>query len=139
MSEQEKTVQTFLERMQASKPKLQAIETATLGTVFIRRQTGEDQLKVYALGDLIGVGKLAALPESVFAAVMGAIMFLNEDGTQLFADAKQGYETLNACGADELRELYKVIMKVTRPTSAKDIEEAEKKSSSSQSEESGTN
>lgn len=137
MSDINKKVMTLLERLKASKPQLEAIETETLGTVYTRRQTGEDQLKIVALQREIGRDTMLGLPKSTFAAVMGAVMLLNEDGTPLFPKADEGYAVLKDCGADELNELYDALMRHHSGSVA--LEEAEKKSSSSQSSESGTN
>jgi len=128
---------TLLERLKASRPKLEIVETKGLGRLYMRRQTGEDHLKISALQQEIGPTTLEKLPASTWAAVVGAVMLLNEDGTPAFEDVKAGYELLKECDAGDLHELYKALMKHHQGGAS--MEEAEKKSSSSQTSEPGTN
>jgi hypothetical protein len=137
MSTPEKTVATLLERLSASRPQRQAVETKTLGTVYLRRLTGADQLRIHAMEEVIGATKLASLPRSTWAAVVGAVMLLKEDGTQLFDDADAGYKVLVQAGSRELEELCDALLSVQ--VGSKALENAEKKSSSDQTSEPGTN
>jgi hypothetical protein len=47
----EPDVKSILERLKERIPKLERIETETMGVVYMRRQTGEDQLKIRAIQD----------------------------------------------------------------------------------------
>lgn len=131
-------VEGFLKLLQSRRPALTKVELKNLGTVYMRRPTGEDQAKIATIRMELTKEKLAQLPRSVFAAVMGSVMLLQEDGTPFFENAQQGFEALTKIDSDDLLDLYDKIMQITGTTEAA-VEAAEKKSSSSQTSEPGTN
>lgn len=138
MSNPNPAVAAFLERLQSRHPTLERIELQNLGTVYMRKPTGEDHAKIGKIKMELSKEKLAQLPQTVFAAVMGSVMLLQEDGTPIFENAQEGFEALAKIDGDDLHDLYKQIMRITgnSPTA---MEDAEKKSSSSQTSEPGTN
>lgn len=138
MSSSNPAAAAFLERLQSRRPKLECVELKNLGTVYMRRPTGEDQAKIATIKMELTKEKLAQLPQTVFAAVMGSVMLLQEDGTPYFEDAQKGFEALNQIDADDLRDLYHQIMRISG-NSEKGLEDAEKKSSSGQTSGPGTN
>jgi hypothetical protein len=137
MSTPDEQAKALLDRLQANAPKLVAVEIKSVGTVYLRKQTGEDQLKIHALQKEISAGTLMSMPDSTFAAILGAVMLLKSDGSPLFDDAKTGYDTLKVCDAGDLRELGKALM--SQQLGPQALEDAEKKSLSSQTSEPGTN
>jgi hypothetical protein len=134
----EPDVKSILERLKERIPKLERIETETMGVVYMRRQTGEDQAKIRAIQLGFSKDNITGLPDSMFAAIFGAVMLRNEDGSPVFEDPEEGYKTLSQVGAAELNVLYKEMMRISGLTQ-KVLEDAEKKSSGDQISEPGTN
>jgi hypothetical protein len=54
---------SILDRLKDRIPKLERVETASMGVVFMRRQTGEDQLKIRSIQDGFSKDNLLALAE----------------------------------------------------------------------------
>ena len=133
------TVQALLDRIKARQPQLQKVELRSLGTVYLRRPTGADQLKIAHLKQELNAQNLKILPTSVFASVMGCVLLLQEDGTPVFDDPEAGFQALQSMDGEDLLELNEKLMEICAPSlTAKAVEEAEKKSSSDQKSDSGT-
>lgn len=122
----------FIERLQATAPKLERIETQAFGAVYMRRQNGADQARYLALQREFDQQKKPMTP-----AAHLAVMLLTSDGQVMFPDPLAGLQILDSAGGHELDELYKAFLQVMRLES-QSVEDAEKKSSSSQSANSGT-
>lgn len=124
----------FLDRLKAAAVPLERIETKELGTVYMRRQTGEDRWRLLMLQDeLLKAGKKRIPPAAIVA-----VSLIKEDGSPQFGeDLAEGFALLNAIGGDVLEELYNKALAITG-LGHRALENAEKKSSSSQSSESGT-
>lgn len=132
-------VQALLDRIKSRQPQLQKVELKCLGTVYLRRPNGADQLKIAHMKQELSAQNLKILPTSVFAAVMGSVLLLQEDGTPFFDDVEAGYQALQSMDAEDLIELNTKLMEICAPSlTAKAVEEAEKKSSSDQNSDSGT-
>jgi hypothetical protein len=129
---------SILERLKERMPKLERIETKSLGVVFMRRQTGEDQVKIKGIQDGLTQENLKALPKSMFAALFGAVMLRNEDGTPVFEDPLEGYKLLCQVGAEELIQLFDEMARISG-TDEHAVENAEKKSLGGQISDSGSN
>jgi hypothetical protein len=134
----EPEVKSILERLKDRIPKLERVETKALGVVFMRRQTGEDQMKIRQIQAGISAENIAAMPKAFYAACFGAVMLRNEDGSPVFEDPAAGYETLRQVGAIELNVLYDEMMRISH-LDEKAIEDAEKKSLGGQTSEPGSN
>lgn len=124
--------QEFINRLKASAPTLERIETKRFGTVYMRRQNGADQARYLALQR-----ELDALKRPLTPAAHLAVMLLQSDGEPIFPKPLEGLSIVEAAGAADLDELYQAFLQVIR-LDASAVENAEKKSSSSQSGNSGT-
>lgn len=122
----------FIDRLRATAPPLERIETQAFGVVYMRQQSGADQARYLALQREFDQMKRPMTP-----AAHLAVMLLTSDGAPMFPKPLEGLDVLDAAGAKELDELYQAFLRVMALDS-RAIENAEKKSSSSQSENSGT-
>lgn len=133
-------VKEFLERVRARRPALQKVELESFGAFYLRLPTGADQVKITGLKQALQKQGLESLPQSAFAAVMGAVLMLQEDGAPFFEDPEAGYHELSQMNAKDLDDLYVKVTEICTPMlTAKAVEDAEKKSSSDQNSPPGTN
>lgn len=141
MTETTDKLASLLERLRDRRPKLQQVELKNLGTVYLQKPSGEDQMQVTELKLSFSKQGINALPNSVFGAAMAAVLFRNADGTKMFPDAKEGFEEHIKSDGDDLLEIYDAIMEKTgiNAKAKKLVEDAEKKSLSGQTSDSGTN
>lgn len=140
MTETTEKVAGLLEQLRDRRPVLKPVEMKTLGTVWLRKPTGQDQMEISELKFGITRQGITSIPNSVFGAAMATVLFRNEDGSRMFPDAKAGFEELIKNDGDDLLEIYNAIMEATGVNAkAKQLlEEAEKKSLSGQNSGSGT-
>jgi hypothetical protein len=120
-------VNEFLKRLEAFQCKLEEVNTKA-GTFYMRRRTGGDR---YRFG-LIQAQLQKDGHTSVPPALVVAWALLDDKGTPLFLDLQKGYDFCNALDGELLLELYDEALRITGLAS-RSFEDAEKKSSSSQS------
>lgn len=124
----------FLARLAAAEPQIERVETAGLGVVYMRRQSGEDQWRLLTLQkELERIGRARIPPAAVVAWAL-----VKADGSPQFEDLAEGFRLLGRVKKGVLTELYEHALRVTG-LGAEALEAAEKKSLSGQSSESGTN
>lgn len=124
---------SVIERLRDKTCPIVKFET-TLGEFFARRQTAADQFRFLAMQSELQKLGHTHLP----AALVVAASLINEDGTYVWPDAEEGYLFLQEKEGDVVQELFRHLIEITGLREHA-VEEAEKKSSSSQSENSGTN
>lgn len=122
----------FIERLRSRIPKLEKVETSA-GAFYMRRTTGGDQYQLLLLRSVLQEKGHTHLPP----ALVVASALMNENGKPLFANLDQGFEFCNDLEDKLLDELYDHALRITG-LGARAIEDAEKKSLSSQSSDSGT-
>ncbi len=123
----------LLERLKAARPQLEPVDAGSLGKVYMRRQTGEDRWRLLSLQDELTKAGRSKIPP---AAVV-AVSLVKEDGSPQFDDVAEGFQALNGIDAEQLDLLYEKALSITG-LGKRALENAEKKSLSSQSSESGT-
>jgi len=137
-------MQDLIARIQSAQPRVERIDTAvanpetgeTLGIVFMKRLSGEMRWHLLQIQSELEARGKKRIPPHVIAAVA----MCNEDGSPAFSELADGATLLHRMHPEQLDELYDHALRVTGlGAKAKDVEEREKKSSSSQSDESGTN
>lgn len=125
-------MEEFIQKLQARRPQLVPIE-CSLGTVYMRRPTAEDRWRLLQVqAELSGKGVKRVPP-----VVIVAVALIKADGTPMFEDIGVGVDQLNAADGDDVDELYQKVLEVTG-LGKRALEAAEKKSSGSQSSDSGT-
>jgi hypothetical protein len=138
MSTEQQVAVGFLARLKSAKPKIEQVETKAFGIIYLRRPNGTDSMKISALRQEMGAQGLTTVPKAVLGAVFGSVLLLNENGSPQFETPEKGFAELCEAGSNELSELWDAIAKVAYDTPTA-LEDAEKKSSSDQTSDSGTN
>lgn len=141
MSTPTEKVATLMERLRDRRPQLKAVEVKSFGTVWLRKPTGQDQMEISELKFGITRQGIASIPNSVFGACLAVVLFRNEDGSRMFPDAKAAFDEIIQSDSDDLVGIYNVVMEETgiNAKAKQLLEDAEKKSSSGQKSDSGTN
>jgi hypothetical protein len=122
----------ILERFRTKVPALVKIETE-IGEFYARRPTGEDQWQLLQYQrDLSSKGHESMPPALVVAACLRTA-----DGALIWADVEEGYLFLNTIENRFLTDIFNKVLDITG-IGKRAVEIAEKKSSSSQSSDSGT-
>jgi|SRR5882672_8322047 len=124
---------SFIEKLKGAVPGIVSVETKTFGLVYMRRPSGADQARLLGLHRSLETSKAGGLPP---AAVL-AVSIMRSDGTPMFTDLMEGFLLLSATGSRQLDELFAGFLKISH-LGAHALEDAEKKSLSGQSSESGT-
>lgn len=123
----------FVARLKARQPKLVQVETKNLGTVYMRRPTGEDRWRLLTIQTEVAKSGVHRLPP---AAVV-AVSVVDERGAPYFEDLAEGYQLLSQIDVDDLNELYLKALEITGLGELA-LEAAEKKSSATPSDDSGS-
>ena len=127
-------VSEFMARCAAAEPKVEAADIEGFGRVYLRRQSGEDQWRLLTVqSELASKGR-----DRVPVAAYVAVVLLKSDGSPMFDDLEAGFQTLSRMDSTVLGRLYEHALRVTG-LGERAVEDAEKKSSSSQGSEPGMN
>lgn len=134
MSANPSAIIPLIERLKAARPTVERIETkGPLGLVCMQRLNGATRWQLIQIqNEAQGRGK-----KSIPPALIVALALCNEDGTPAFAELTDAITALDEITVEALDELYEHALRITG-LGKKSLEDAEKKSSSSQSSESGT-
>jgi hypothetical protein len=122
----------ILDRLSAQAPRVEQVDTS-FGPFWMQSISGERHFHFLKVQKDLTEKGASTIPPSFIVAVA----LCREDGTPLHADLDQTMQIIWRMDKDKMYELYDHALRVTG-LGAKALEEAEKKSSSSQSLESGT-
>lgn len=125
-------VSDYIARLKAHVPALVPVDCAA-GRFYMRRRTAADRHRMAIIQVELQREGMTTVPPSLIVAWA----LLDDKGQPVFVDLNEGYEFCNGLEGDLLAELYERALDVTG-LGPRALEDAEKKSSSSQSLDSGT-
>lgn len=122
----------FIERLRAKQCPLEKVETS-IGEFYFRRRTGADRYRMLVIQSALEKQNVLAVPPALWVGVH----LLNPDGSYVFANAEEGFLFIDSLDGEVVDELWGHFLRISG-LGKRALETAEKKSSSSQSSDSGT-